>query len=242
MQIMFVDETGDHSLEKIDPQYPIFSLNGVIFEKDYYYNEVTEKFHKFKIKYFGTKDIILHSYDIKKQNGVFKILTEKSLRENFFEDLNNLVKEIHYKIISINILKDKFKQQKSPTLSSNPYTVSLNFLIERFVMHLDSIKDIGCINIESRADFNDKKLYSSYMHYFYNGTSQIEAKRIQSKIINFAFYSKKININGLQLTDLVSSCLAQKALGRKNRVYSLIEDKILSKKGKTNGIGLKVFP
>src|SRR5260370_1202780 len=31
-KILFLDESGDHSLDKIDPQYPIFVLCGVIFE------------------------------------------------------------------------------------------------------------------------------------------------------------------------------------------------------------------
>jgi hypothetical protein len=244
MKIMFIDETGDHNLTKIDPQYPIFSLNGVIFEKDYYYTEATKIFHEFKKKYFQSIDIILRSYDIRHQNPPFHILFNEELRKNFFNDLNNLVQNLKYTIISVNIRKHNFKNAKDnfKKIDNNPYTVSINFIIERFIMFLDNNNDNGLINIESRGEHYDKSLYRSYMNYFYNGTSQISSKRIQEKILNFAFYNKQININGLQLADLISTTLAQKVLGKENRIYPLIKDKILSKNNKINGIGLKIFP
>jgi hypothetical protein len=31
--ILFLDESGDHSLSKIDPRHPVFVLCGVIMEK-----------------------------------------------------------------------------------------------------------------------------------------------------------------------------------------------------------------
>ena len=35
-KIMFLDESGDHSLDKIDNSYPMFVLAGCIFDLDYY--------------------------------------------------------------------------------------------------------------------------------------------------------------------------------------------------------------
>lgn len=32
MKVMFLDESGDHSLVKIDPQFPVFCLAGGIFD------------------------------------------------------------------------------------------------------------------------------------------------------------------------------------------------------------------
>jgi len=34
--IIYVDESGDHSLESIDPDYPIFVLSFCIFKKSKY--------------------------------------------------------------------------------------------------------------------------------------------------------------------------------------------------------------
>ncbi|MBA7700163.1 hypothetical protein ES703_108872 [subsurface metagenome] len=35
MKILFLDESGDHNLSIIDPQYPLFVLGGVIVDMDY---------------------------------------------------------------------------------------------------------------------------------------------------------------------------------------------------------------
>ncbi|MDR2189439.1 MAG: DUF3800 domain-containing protein [Azonexus sp.] len=39
--IIYVDESGDHSLESIDPEYPVFVLAFCIFRKDEYINTPT---------------------------------------------------------------------------------------------------------------------------------------------------------------------------------------------------------
>jgi hypothetical protein len=36
MKIMFLDESGDHSLDKVDDTYPVFVLAGCIFDFEYY--------------------------------------------------------------------------------------------------------------------------------------------------------------------------------------------------------------
>ncbi|MHB8782940.1 MAG: DUF3800 domain-containing protein [Desulfobacteria bacterium] len=40
MKILFLDESGDHNLSVIDPQYPLFVLGGVIVDKDYAESEM----------------------------------------------------------------------------------------------------------------------------------------------------------------------------------------------------------
>jgi hypothetical protein len=34
--IVYVDESGDHSLESINPRYPLFVLAFCVFQKDHY--------------------------------------------------------------------------------------------------------------------------------------------------------------------------------------------------------------
>ena len=115
--IMFVDETGDHSLIKLDEQYPIFSLSGVIFERNYYYNEVTTLLHNFKLKYFNTIDVILHAYDIRKCNPPFNILINETKRQEFLNELNVLIQSLNFTIISITIDKKKFLKHQSQFVS-----------------------------------------------------------------------------------------------------------------------------
>ncbi|MBT4069358.1 MAG: DUF3800 domain-containing protein, partial [Candidatus Marinimicrobia bacterium] len=43
MKILFLDESGDHDLRIIDPQYPLFVLGGVIVEQAYAEGQMTEE-------------------------------------------------------------------------------------------------------------------------------------------------------------------------------------------------------
>jgi len=45
MKSLFLDESGDHSLSVIDPQFPVFVLGGVIFDADYAANEMQTAVH-----------------------------------------------------------------------------------------------------------------------------------------------------------------------------------------------------
>ena len=49
---MFLDESGDHNLTVIDPQYPLFALGGVIMDLEYAENTATERIRDFKLEYF----------------------------------------------------------------------------------------------------------------------------------------------------------------------------------------------
>jgi hypothetical protein len=35
VKVLFLDESGDHNLSVIDPQYPLFVLGGIIVDQDY---------------------------------------------------------------------------------------------------------------------------------------------------------------------------------------------------------------
>ena len=56
MKIMFLDESGDHSLVKIDEQFPVFCLAGCIFDEGEYQQNSKAKTDAFKnplFQYFG---------------------------------------------------------------------------------------------------------------------------------------------------------------------------------------------
>jgi len=70
--VLFLDESGDHSLEKIDPQYPVFVLCGVVMEGTYHDGGATDVLNDFKRKLFGTRDIILHTLDFTRNKRGFE--------------------------------------------------------------------------------------------------------------------------------------------------------------------------
>jgi len=131
MKIMFLDESGDHSLVKIDQQFPVFCLAGCIFDENEYCKNDNAKIDAFKIHYFDDANIILHSREIRKCSPPFNILLNKNTKQNFYTDLNNLILGLPFTILASAILKDKLKDQYIDPI--NPYTLSLYFIMERFL-------------------------------------------------------------------------------------------------------------
>lgn len=58
MKAMFLDESGDHSLTVIDPEYPVFVLGGIITKLEYAENEMSGAVRRFK-RDVGLSDDIL---------------------------------------------------------------------------------------------------------------------------------------------------------------------------------------
>jgi len=53
MKHLFLDKSGDHSLTRIDPQYPVFVLGGVVVDAGYAEVELTRRLERFKLDVLG---------------------------------------------------------------------------------------------------------------------------------------------------------------------------------------------
>ena len=90
-KILFLDESGDHSLLSIDHQHPIFVLGGIIVDEDYALGEMTYKLNAFKKELFGTTNITLHTADFTRQKNGFERMMERDFCLRFYEKLNQLI-------------------------------------------------------------------------------------------------------------------------------------------------------
>ena len=88
--IVYVDESGDHSLTSIDRQYPIFVLAFCLFDKEKYAERITTDITHLKFKYFGHDQIILHEREIRKEEAEFSILRQEHTRTNSMETFQKL--------------------------------------------------------------------------------------------------------------------------------------------------------
>lgn len=68
--IVYVDENGDHGMQNLDPNYPVFVLAFCIFHKRYYSDHVVCALHDFKFRHFGHDLVVLHEHDIRKEKGL----------------------------------------------------------------------------------------------------------------------------------------------------------------------------
>lgn len=237
--VVYVDESGDHGLVSIDPQYPIFVLVFCIFHKRNYLSTV-QKVQKFKFDNFGHDLIVLHESDIRRDRGDFKILKSKERKEIFINKITNIIEEEEFTVISAVIDKSKLKQKY--TNASNPYHIALGFCIERLYLFLKEKGDINKLThivFEKRGQNEDDELELEFRRI-------CDGNNYFNKTLPFVFVKahKQSNSSGLQFADLLARPIGLSILkpNQDNRAFKIIKQKIRCCNGATNGYGLKVFP
>ena len=73
--VVYVDESGDHGMQKVDPHYPIFVLAFCIFYKKYYSEKVVPALEKFKFNNLGMTSSYCMSGTYEKRPEVSNSLT-----------------------------------------------------------------------------------------------------------------------------------------------------------------------
>ncbi|MFH1656449.1 MAG: DUF3800 domain-containing protein [Candidatus Nealsonbacteria bacterium] len=241
----FLDETGDHGLSFIDPNFPLFLLAGCLFE----YKELEKlenEINIFKKEFFGTTEVILHSRDIRKCEGVFQILFDLKIKEKFYKRFNNIINNTDFSIIGAGVNKEEHIKKYSKG-AKDPYIISLGFIIERLIFCLDSKSNLADVDIkiEKRGKKEDKQLLSQYNTILDRGTYYVNPERLKNRISDFKFFFKKDNIIGLQIADLCAYPLARHVLNSKEPYipFQIIKNKLYcNEKGEYDGYGLKIFP
>jgi len=240
---MFLDESGDHNLEKIDQQYPVFVLAGVIFDNLYYQKSAVPLANKLKKKLFGTETIIFHTADISRNRNSFEKLKETKFRETFNLSLRELLEKMEFEIVAAAIHKQKHFE-KYGIAAVDPYLLSLEFLVERFIFSLDSHKDKGTIIAESRSPQLDNQLELAWLNLKIKGTRFLSPSRVVDKIKEFKIIKKSKGVTGLEIADLVVSPIGRWVYKKeKKELFKIIQSKLRKgSEGKIFGHGIVIFP
>ncbi len=243
MKVLFLDESGDHNLSVIDPQYPVFVLGGVIMDKAYAEGTLTDKLDGFKQELFGTTDIILHTSDIARNRNGFEAMQDTGFRNHFYARLNDLMTDLEYSVVACVIRKDEHLGRYG-LAALDPYLLSLNILVERFCFDLGNESKSGVIVVEQRDQMLDRQLELAWLNLKIAGTYYIQGSMIEDRIVGLSFRSKMDNIAGLQLADLVVSPIGRRVLGKPSKAdWEVITQKFRrSPRGRVDGYGLVVLP
>jgi hypothetical protein len=240
---MFVDESGDHSLDVIDRQYPMFVLAGVIMERAYAEDELERRVREFKQKLFGRTDLVLHTADITRNQNGFERMKEQAFRQEFYRELNALVASLDCKVVACAIRKEEHLRRYG-VLALDPYMLSLHVLVERFCFEIGNVSGGGMIVAERRGPTLDHELELAYLSLKVQGTRYLQAVQIENRISRLSLRKKSENVAGLQLADLVATPIGRHVLGKADqRDYRIIESKLRRDwRGSHEGYGLVVLP
>ncbi len=235
--IVYIDESGDHSLTSITQQYPVFVLAFCVFEKRTYYETIVPAVQKLKFDFWGHDCIILHSHEIRKAHGNFRILQNAEIRLRFIERINALIGSVPCTLIASVIEKNRHVQRYA--YPANPYEIALAFCMERLQRWLEEQRQENRpthLIVERRGQAEDVAL-------------ELEFRRIvQSRNyrnLELVFMDKKHNSSGLQFADLVAHPIGRHVINpaQLNRAYDLIAPKFRQGPGgRIAGYGLKIFP
>lgn len=238
--IIYVDESGDHSLSSVDKEYPIFVLAFCIFKKDTYTQNAVKRLKEFKFKHFGHDMVVLHENEIRRDKGYFKVLKSRELKQNFMNELTEIIEEENFTIIATAINKTQFDMTSK---TKNLYDLALRFCMERAYSFLYKNKQgekITHIVVERRGQKEDEALELEFRR-INDGQNQTNT------FMNFEIIMahKQSNSAGLQLADLVARPIGINILrpNQENRAYEIIKKKFYEKKeGWFLEYGLKIYP
>lgn len=238
--VVFVDESGDHSLESINPDWPLFVLSFCIFPVDKYVQEVTPAIRSLKFDFFGHDLVILHEHDIRKKKGAFSQLN-KEVRDDFLNRLTDIIAATDMTLIAVVIDKDKHKSKYASP--QHPYHLAMQFGLERLADFLAIKGQQGRetrVICEARGAKEDAEL-------------ELEFRRVcdganrgrKNYPFSILIADKKTNSEGLQLADLTArpAGLAVLRPDQPNRAWEVLKEKLFAGRHQcAQGNGLKIFP
>jgi hypothetical protein len=238
--IVYVDESGDHGLDSIDREYPVFVLAFCIFQKEAYRLQASPALQGLKFRHFGHDMVVLHEREIRKASGPFGFLVDAERRTSFMEDLNRLIDDSHFTLVATVILKEKLRDQYAEP--RNPYHIALGYGLERvhsFLKTQGQQDRTTHIVFEGRGRREDEELKVEFSRVCDGANYKGERLDLQMTVAD-----KKTNCCGLQLADLVARPIGRKMLNtsQSNRAFDLVRKKFYGAGGRIQGLGLKVFP
>jgi len=243
MLLLCIDESGDHSLIKIDPQYPVFVLGGVIGHADHIEVTLRERVRTLKVTHFGHDQVHLHTADIVRHRAGFERLKDPRALTGFISDLGALVLESEVTAVACAIRKD-WHIRRYTTAALDPYLLALEVIAERFCLELESRGEIGKIYAESRGDALDNQLRIAWQILCVRGTRYISARRLMKRVVDVRFLTKHDQHPGVEMADLIVSPVARHVIGRPSKPdWDIVQSKLRKGPGgSADGYGLVVLP
>lgn len=244
--MVYVDESGDHSLQSIDKNYPIFVLAFCVFYKNHYLQQVVPRVQKLKFDTFGHDFVILHEHEIRQEKGDFNIFKSAEEKQQFLQQLNQIMSDSNFILITHVIEKHKIKTEQVKEMHA--YHYSLKHCLEtlhELMLEKSQQDKITFVAVESRGAKEDTELELEFLR-ICNGENRFK------KVLPFKVkvVSKKTNSVGLQLVDLVARPIGRYVFlpEQPNRAIDILKVKFYCKGGRNqvgidfDQVGLKHFP
>ncbi len=206
MYRVFIDEVGTHDMKSCHtPTEQYLGVTGVIMDLDYEQGAFTTGLNQLKLSCFGNTGIVLHRRDILDCNPPFQGLKVAATRQQFDDLLMQMLTNAQYRVFTA-VMDKKEHAVRYTVWRFHPYRYCLTVLLERYVQWLERIGNVGDALAESRGKKENMQLEKAYKYVYANGTSNVPATLFQQRLSKeLKIQSKKANVAGLQLVDLIAN-------------------------------------
>lgn len=244
--VVYVDESGDHGMQTLDANYPVFVLAFCVFYKRHYSEKVVPALHKFKFNHFGHDLVVLHEHEIRKEKGDFRFFVNREHKQQFISELTGIIELSNFILISCVI--DKTRLRERGDADNNPYHLALGFCLETLYEFLQEKNQDGALThvvVECRGKKEDNELELEFRR-ICDGANRLGI----SLPFDVIFADKKVDSPGLQLADLVARPVGMSVIrpGQENRAFEVLKRKFYCSGGRERlgegyeDWGLKIFP
>jgi hypothetical protein len=196
-----------------------------------YANEIQPAIKRLKFDFFGHDMTVLHSHDIRKPKGDFRILLNPDVRKEFLARLDDVMRPAKFDVI-VHII-DKQKLIEKYRRPYDPYNIALRLCLEQLHLFLLEKGQAGRLThliAESRGRTEDNQLELEFRRIGDPNHDWGLARKflIQETPFELRFVEKKINSAGLQLADLVGQPIGRNYLKphQPNRAFALLKSKV----------------
>lgn len=260
MYRLYVDEVGTDDLLHLDiDRHRYLSLTGLVMNLDGLEENLTVKLNWIKTEILGhdpDDPIVFHRKDILGRKGPYGCLVDPQKNAKFDRAIIRMIESTQFDVITALIDKKWMVRQKH-WIKSHPYHYLMEILVEKYAQFLERRQDIGDIMPEARQGKKDELLQCYFQEVKNKGTEFLTTDRIHRVIPsrNLKFRTKKNNIAGLQLCDLIahpSHIYVRECMGHNNVNLGPFSSQIIrilekskydrSKSGKIIGYGIKHLP
>lgn len=207
---IYIDEVGNHDMKVTtinNPNEQFLTLFGVIVERDQMFDVIQPQMNQIKRRFFQSdpdEQIVFHRKDISRMRGVFRPLSDRSVRKEFGNTMLDAYRRWKFTALTVTIDKKQHLMQYGE-FHRPPYRYCLQVLMERYVMFLKRQKATGDAMIEARGKREDSQLATSYERFFLKGSNYVDSTFWQEHLTTkkLKINPKRDNIAGLQLADLL---------------------------------------
>jgi hypothetical protein len=204
---LFIDEVGNDDVDSPAERY--LSLTAIYCKLKAHETKVTPLIETLKTKFFGhnppEKLIVLHRKELVRKEAPFDALRSPELNDEWEAEILQMLSNLPYLVITVMIDKHEHKERYK-VWRFNPYHYCMTAIVERYVTWLKRNGESGDVVVEARHKKVDKALKKAFAHIWENGTANVSANDVQTRLTSKAlkFATKKENVAGLQLVELLA--------------------------------------